>query len=183
MKTIAIGLGILIGTAMTSWTYGQCGRCPEDTTAATKGAKEKAENSTDVIVQAMCPIHGRTIDKAMYVDFDGKRIDACGKECVERVAENPAEYVKKLEAQGVTLAKVQTTCPVMGGTIDRRFFVDHKGKRLYLCCAGCVAVAKENPEKYIKKAESGGVALDPAGQGAECSKEKKSHGGHKECRH
>ncbi|HUT37359.1 MAG TPA: hypothetical protein VNE39_28005, partial [Planctomycetota bacterium] len=29
----------------------------------------------------------------------------------------------------------QTTCPVMGGKIDRKLFVDYEGKRIYVCCS------------------------------------------------
>jgi len=45
----------------------------------------------------------------------------------------------------------QTTCPVMGGAIDKDIFTEYKGKRVYFCCAGCVEKFKANPEKYLDK--------------------------------
>ncbi len=45
----------------------------------------------------------------------------------------------------------QKTCPVMGGEIDKKIFVDYKGKRIYFCCPACVDEFKKNPEKYLKK--------------------------------
>jgi hypothetical protein len=54
--------------------------------------------------------------------------------------------------------KPQTTCPVMGGEIDKSLFYDYKEKRIYVCCEGCVAKLKKNPEKYIKKLEKMGQA-------------------------
>ena len=36
------------------------------------------------------------------------------------------------------LAKEQTTCPIMGGKIDKTVYADHDGKRVYFCCAGCI---------------------------------------------
>ena len=54
----------------------------------------------------------------------------------------------------------QTTCPVMGGKINKKSFLDHKGKRIYICCAGCLAPLKKDPAKYIKKMEDAGITLD-----------------------
>jgi YHS domain-containing protein len=43
------------------------------------------------------------------------------------------------------------TCPVMPGRpVKEKFFVDHNGERIYLCCGPCVKAFKKNPEKYIK---------------------------------
>ena len=45
----------------------------------------------------------------------------------------------------------QTTCPIMGGPIDKSIFVEYKGKKVYFCCKGCVAEFQNDPEKYIAK--------------------------------
>ena len=58
--------------------------------------------------------------------------------------------------------KVQTLCPVMGGPIDKSQFVDYKGKRIYVCCGGCVAKIKKNPAKYVKQLEAEGITLAKA---------------------
>lgn len=58
--------------------------------------------------------------------------------------------------------KKQTTCPVMGGKIDKAQYADVKGKRIYVCCAGCIAKIKADPEKYIKQMEAEGITLDKA---------------------
>ncbi len=67
--------------------------------------------------------------------------------------------------QGVTPAPVvkrQTTCPVMGGKIDPKLFVDVEGKRIYVCCRGCMAPILKDPATYIAKLEKEGVTLDKA---------------------
>ena len=56
----------------------------------------------------------------------------------------------QMGAQG-SMTKVQTTCPVLGGEIDKKFYVDHMGKRVYFCCKMCIAKFNEEPEKYMKK--------------------------------
>lgn len=74
---------------------------------------------------------------------------------------HPSEKPEKQETPQ-TIVIPQTTCPVMGGKIDKKLFVDHAGKRIYVCCRGCIAAVKADPAKYIKKMESAGITLDPA---------------------
>jgi len=54
----------------------------------------------------------------------------------------------------------QTTCPDMGGKIDKKYYVDYNGKRIYACCKGCLADIKKDPEKYIKKLEAMGQSAE-----------------------
>lgn len=56
----------------------------------------------------------------------------------------------------------QTTCPVMGGPIDKSLYVDAKGKRIYLCCAACEDAIRAEPDKYIRKIEQRGQSLEDA---------------------
>lgn len=58
--------------------------------------------------------------------------------------------------------KHQTTCPVMGANIDKSLHVDHAGKRIYVCCPGCIGVIKKNPDKYVKELEAKGITLAKA---------------------
>ena len=45
----------------------------------------------------------------------------------------------------------QTTCPIMGGAIDKAFFTEYQGKKVYFCCPGCKPEFEKNPEKYLAK--------------------------------
>ena len=56
--------------------------------------------------------------------------------------------------------KPQTMCPVMGGKINKKLFVDADGKRIYVCCSDCIAEVRKDPKKYIKMLEDQGIALD-----------------------
>lgn len=56
--------------------------------------------------------------------------------------------------------KAQATCPVMGGPINREVFADHEGKRVYFCCPDCIEAFKKEPQKYLKKLQDDGVALE-----------------------
>jgi YHS domain-containing protein len=74
--------------------------------------------------------------------------------------------------------KYQTMCPVMGGKINKKLFVDYKGKRIYVCCQGCIKMFKKNPEKYIKKLEKEGVTLEKV-KSEDAGKAKTKHSEHK----
>lgn len=59
--------------------------------------------------------------------------------------------------------KKQTHCPVMQRTaIDPTKYVDVKGKRVYVCCTGCMGQVRGNPDKYIKRLVDKGVVLEKA---------------------
>ncbi len=51
----------------------------------------------------------------------------------------------------VVSAIEQTTCPVMGGAINKAIFAEYKGKKVYLCCSPCKEKFEAEPEKYIAK--------------------------------
>jgi hypothetical protein len=59
--------------------------------------------------------------------------------------------------------KPQTTCPVMGEAIDKSVFFDCNGKRIYMCCTGCLAKVKADPQKYIDKLASMGQSVEVLG--------------------
>ncbi|OHD66192.1 MAG: hypothetical protein A2176_08105 [Spirochaetes bacterium RBG_13_51_14] len=84
--------------------------------------------------------------------------------------------IKKAEA-AEEKAKPQTICPVMGDPINKQYYVDYKGYRIYFCCKDCPETFKENPEKYMKILKESGVKLDKAPTG-EGEKETEDHSKH-----
>ncbi|MCK5682786.1 hypothetical protein KAJ27_01635 [bacterium] len=62
----------------------------------------------------------------------------------------------------VLMAEGNKTCPVMGGNVNKNLFVDVDGYRIYVCCPGCLAPIKANPEKYIKVIKGKGEKLEKA---------------------
>ncbi len=55
--------------------------------------------------------------------------------------------------------QLQTRCPVMGGAINRDFFVDVEGHRIYVCCPGCDDAILEDPQRFIDEMQAAGVTL------------------------
>jgi len=82
----------------------------------------------------------------------GGNCSVTGATCSIKAAVTPAAAVK-----------AQTTCPVMAGNpINKKLFVDVDGKRIYVCCRGCLADVKKNGATYIKQMEAAGVTLESA---------------------
>ena len=61
------------------------------------------------------------------------------------------EHMAMKAEPAITSALEQTTCPVMGGAINKAIFTEHKGKKVYFCCSPCEEKFEQEPEKYIAK--------------------------------
>ena len=51
----------------------------------------------------------------------------------------------------------QTTCPVMGGKINKSVFIYHNGERVYFCCRACIHTFTANPAKHMSKLQDQGT--------------------------
>ncbi len=63
--------------------------------------------STTGKAQSLCPIQGEKISKSLFVDYKGRRVYFCCSSCIADFKKDPDKYIKKLEADGVVLEKVQ----------------------------------------------------------------------------
>jgi YHS domain-containing protein len=112
--------------------------------------------------QTECPVLGGKVDKKIYTDYRGKRIYFCCSGCIAEFKKSPDKYMKQMADQGIAAEPIphpQTTCPIMGGKINKEVYTDYKGKRIYFCCKGCPETFKKNPAGYLKKMEEEGVVL------------------------
>jgi hypothetical protein len=57
--------------------------------------------------------------------------------------------------------KAQTTCPVMGGPVNRALYTEVEGYRIYVCCRGCLAAVQADPAGYIARMRAAGVEPEP----------------------
>ncbi|MBN1984239.1 MAG: hypothetical protein JW795_22115 [Chitinivibrionales bacterium] len=143
-------------------------------TATDKKSASSATDSTSLSPQTTCPVLGNAIDKKYYVDFNGKRIYLCCPSCKEAVTADPQKYLKKLaqlgqmaytiepseQSMNTKALKPQSTCPIMGSSINKKLFVDYNGQRIYVCCAGCLPEVKKNPQAAIKKLQERGEGIE-----------------------
>lgn len=151
---IAAALVLVTVFALTGELSAQAGSGEKSGTESAKAEK--------TVEQTVCPVMDGKIDKALFVDFNGKRIYVCCEGCIDILKADPAKYIKKLETQEITLATtqvLQTVCPVMDSKINKAMYVDFNGKRVYVCCEGCIDKVKADPAKYIKKLEAQGITV------------------------
>jgi YHS domain-containing protein len=90
-----------------------------------------------------------------------------------------------LSFAGNVFAAPQTTCPVMGGDINKEVYVDHEGKRIYFCCPACIPKFKEDPAKYLAKLKEMGeepadIPAEGEGDEAAPAEHDANHEGHAE---
>lgn len=93
----------------------------------------------------VCPMHPDiTSDRPV-------KCSRCGVDLVPLKAEEPKPEAMTMPAKKITVAAVQTACPIMGGAIDKKVFVEYKGKKVYFCCPGCEDKFEEEPAKFVAK--------------------------------
>jgi YHS domain-containing protein len=54
----------------------------------------------------------------------------------------------------------QEMCPVMGEKINKEFYSDVQGQRVYFCCAMCKPKFKADPDSFFQKAAADGVVFE-----------------------
>ncbi len=62
-----------------------------------------------------------------------------------------ATQVAEDAASQVVQAVEQTTCPVMGGAVNKAIFTEYKGKKVYFCCEPCKEKFEAAPEQFVAK--------------------------------
>jgi len=126
----------------------------------------KSEEKKEMKMQTMCPVMGGLINRAYYEDYENKRVYFGHETCKAEFKKNPDKYMTKMEGEGVKCedmsAKPQTMCPVLNAPVDKKYYADYKGQRVYFCHDGCIATFNKDPEKYMKALKEWGVTPEPA---------------------
>ena len=180
MKTLKTPMVAMLASAVLIPMFASASSCcPGHAPAPKKAAPAKAEEKAEkkLVAQTTCPVMGGKINKSLFVDHEGQRIYVCCAGCLAPIKKDPAKYIKKMAEKGEAPAKLQTTCPVMGGKINKAQFVDHEGKRIYVCCPGCIGKIKADPAKYVEKLKKAGVTIDSTPKIEEDKEKKDAHKG------
>jgi YHS domain-containing protein len=90
---------------------------------------------------------------SMHPDITADKPSKCSKCGMDLV---PLKVEPKPEAMTMPVKKIavaveQTTCPIMNMAIDKKVFVEYKGKKVYFCCPGCEDKFNAEPQKYLVK--------------------------------
>lgn len=90
---------VLVGLLLVG--FAGCSKSEPDTPAPNTPAKAPATPTTTVaaapaIVQTICPVMGGAIDKAVYTEYQGKKVYFCCAACITKFQDAPEKYVAKL---------------------------------------------------------------------------------------
>ena len=79
--------------------YHCCDGCSNKLTADpdTYFKKAGAEGVLFENIQTKCPVNGKTIDKSIYLDYEGRRVYFASSNCIDKFAKDPVKYLAKLD--------------------------------------------------------------------------------------
>ena len=115
-----------------------------------KAMEKKAGIPEGFKAQTTCPVMGGKITSESYTDYQGQRIYFCCAGCEGPFLKDPDKFFEQAAKDKVMFENVQTTCPVTGNPIDKKFFTYYKGRGIYFCCADCIEKFNAEPDKYLK---------------------------------
>ena len=118
------------------------------------------EHDEDHTFQTKCPVMGGAIDRDHFVDVEGYRIYVCCPGCDDVIEEDPQSYIDEMKEAGIQPYRLQTHCPIMDFEIDRDLYHDHEGKRIYICCPGCMDEVKERADEIITEQREKGIVFE-----------------------
>lgn len=146
-------------------------------TVPTAGGTSSISENDPYGGQRTCPVTGAILGAsgpAVAVNVHGQPLYVCCAGCAAKVQANPDPYLAKAAADRAAAGHVGTAtsyggqkhCPVTGEELDPAggaVPVAVRGETIYVCCEGCAAKVKANPDAYLSRvrAERGGVAASP----------------------
>ena len=133
--------------------------------------------------------------KDIKAEFFGRTVYFCCDGCLDAAKKSPALYVKKTEKEQLEAVKAMgksaaaghgghdhgaapasdgfmgkgdgvETCPVSGEKLTAKAIsAEFFGRTVKFCCEGCLAQAKKNPERFIRKEAPAAKATAFLGKG------------------
>ncbi len=137
-----------------------------------KEMEKKAGIPEGFNAQTTCPVMGGKITDTSYIDYQGQRVYFCCPGCEGSFLKDPEKFFEQAAKDKVMFENVQTTCPVMGNPVDKKFFTYYKGRGIYFCCESCIETFNADPDKYLK------AMREAEEKGSEDHKDHEDHEGH-----
>lgn len=150
----SLGLATIV-VAMTITAVAQASHVHESTAASAQKFLGKGDGITT------CAVTGEKLaDKSISGEFFGRTVYFCCGGCLDKAKKSPELYLKPTSEAQAVAAKASTTflgkgdgietCPVTGEPVKKNLKAEVNGQVFYVCCEGCIATIKSNPELYLK---------------------------------
>lgn len=93
--------------------------------------------------KAICPVSGGPAKEENAVDYQGKQVYFCCKNCPKAFAANTEKYADKANHQlAQTGQAVQVACPISGRKLNPDTAIDVAGVEVAFCCENCQGKAE-----------------------------------------
>jgi len=105
---------------------------------------------------ALCPVTGLPASRDCYVYYRGKRVYLSDPAARERFEAEPGDYADGVRAQWERLRplRTQVRCPVSGGLLDQRYFVEGRDERIYFSSAEARDAWQKEPQRFTGQLQS-----------------------------
>lgn len=100
------------------------------------------------LYQEKCPVTGKPVDLKYHLVYKGEILFFSSRECIATFKAGPRKYLTALYGE-LYPQRYQVKCPVTGGAVDPKVFVEYEGRRIYYCCPGCDRKLKADPDRYL----------------------------------
>jgi YHS domain-containing protein len=91
-----------------------------------------------------CPVSGGPVAEKYRTEYKGQYVYVCCEGCLNEFNKDPEKFIAKMSQEDKEAVQANTTCPVMGTPVDAKISVENEGRKVYFCCADCVAKYKKD---------------------------------------
>jgi YHS domain-containing protein len=91
-----------------------------------------------------CPVMNSAASEKFRTEYKNQYVYFCCQGCIKMFEKDPDGYVAKLSKEDQEAIKANEVCPITDDKIaDHTRWVEHEGRKVYLCCDGCVQMFKQ----------------------------------------
>lgn len=96
------------------------------------------------VTNKKCPVMNAAVSDKFRAEYKDQYIYFCCQGCVKMFEKDPDGYVAKLSKEDQEAIKPNEICPLTEDKItDHTRWVEHEGRKVFLCCDGCIEMFKQ----------------------------------------
>jgi len=116
---------------------------PQGAAAAVESAAKAGEPKAPG-KDVKCPVSGKSVNPADFVEFEKAKVYFCCENCPEAFKKDPTKYAAKAHMQMVQTEQLkQVACPFTGKKLNPETAIDVGSVKVAFCCDDCKAKAEK----------------------------------------
>jgi len=117
---------------------------PQSAKAAADTAAAKAGETKAPSKDVKCPVSGKPVNAADFVEFEKAKVYFCCENCPVAFQKDPTKYAAKARLQMVQTEQLkEVACPFTGKKLNPETAIDVGGVKVAFCCDECKAKAEK----------------------------------------